>query len=106
MHSLSDAVVCVQLERIAMSPSDDAGVCSISSTDAMNLDITGQTQMTQLTQEQLEGIPIKLNMGDKERTLEKLIDDKWLLGNADTGHIAIGVRPEARLRRACNADAE
>jgi Nse1 non-SMC component of SMC5-6 complex len=60
--------------------------------------------MTQLTQEQLAGANIKLPMGEKQKTLDRLIREKWL-GENDLGHITIGVRHAqavpASTARAC-----
>lgn len=81
----------LQVQSIAMTEGATPGVCSISSREALNIDIRGATQMTQLTQEQLDNASLKLTVGQKEKALLRLQADMWL-GKDDTGNVTLGVR--------------
>ena len=98
-------VARVQVQSIAMTEGNPPGVCSISSREALNIDIRGATQMTQLTQEQLDAASLKLTVGQKEKALQRLQADMWL-GKDDDGNVTLGVRRCVRcgvplLRCAC-----
>lgn len=83
--------LCVQLERIAMSPAEEPGVCSITTNSALNIDIAMATQMTQITQEQLQGV--RLTISEKEKTLYQLQDEMWIGESEDGTRVTIGVCP-------------
>lgn len=81
----------MQIERIAATEGEAPGVCSISSVTALNMDITGATQMSQFTEEQMEtASTARLTIGEKQRTLQQLQQDMWL-GQDDNDNVSIGV---------------
>jgi hypothetical protein len=88
----------MQIERIAATEGVVPGVCSISSVTALNMDISGATQMIQFTDEQMEAASTaRLTIGEKQRTLQLLQQDMWL-GRDDNDNVTIGVRCWHRLR--------
>jgi hypothetical protein len=65
---------------------------SVSSRDALNLDIRAASSMTQLTQDELDAVTnLKLTVSQKQSTLQQLQEDMWL-GDDGKGNITIGVR--------------
>jgi hypothetical protein len=82
----------LQIESIAVMDSSEPGVASISSRDALNIDIRAASSMTQLTQDQLDSVTnLKLTVSQKQATLQRLQEDMWL-GEDGKGNITIGVR--------------
>eukprot|EP01025_Chloroclados_australasicus_P040992 TRINITY_DN43186_c0_g1_i1.p1 TRINITY_DN43186_c0_g1~~TRINITY_DN43186_c0_g1_i1.p1 ORF type:complete len:224 (-),score=15.66 TRINITY_DN43186_c0_g1_i1:367-990(-) len=85
------------LERIAKAEDSENGVCCVSSNMALNMDMRGATQMSQMTQLSQEAISnSRLNIGEKESTLTRLIEEKWI--SQDEGKLYIGPRTFLELK--------
>lgn len=91
-----------QVETIATQEDAEEGVCSLRMNDALNLHTGGAAALSQLTEEQQNAEAVRLSIADKEDTIERLVQDWWLLAD-DAGLLAIGVRvphcPEPMLHQ-------
>lgn len=81
----------VQVEYIATQDDADGGACEVRVNDAINLNTAVASHFSQLTQEQTDVEPARLSIGDRERALDRLVNDWWLLRD-DAGMLSIGVR--------------
>lgn len=82
----------VQVEFIATQDDADEGVCEVRLNDAINLNTSVASHFSQLTQEQPAVEPARLNVGDRESAIDRLVSDRWLLRD-DADMLSIGVRP-------------